>query len=241
MAHNELLLPPKTKVNISNRERIASAAAGAFLLVRGILQIDKKPFTSVASIAAGSILVLRGTSGHCMIREKIGRNTAYTSEHHSALEIRETLIVDKPRQQVYSYWRMLEHLPVFMKHLKQVKEKDSLHSHWEAGMPGIPFSLHWDATIIEELANESLAWRSDEGAMVENAGQVVFKTLPNGSTEIQAFIVYRPPAGETGRLIASALNRTFEKLLREDLQRFRLMVESQELTLSNPESHAPLE
>ena len=58
--------------------------------------------------------------------------------------------MNRPRYQVYAFWRNLENLPRFMKHLANVKEIDSAHSHWEAIIPGNLGRLKWNAIVVKE-------------------------------------------------------------------------------------------
>jgi uncharacterized membrane protein len=51
---------------------------------------------------------------------------------------------------VYAFWRRLENLPLFMKHLSNVTEIDAKHSHWEAVVPGNIGKIKWNAEIVKE-------------------------------------------------------------------------------------------
>jgi uncharacterized membrane protein len=242
MSHNELLAPAShTQPNVGGKERALSVAAGIFMLVRGVRGFTSSPFTSTASILTGGYLLFRGTTGNCPLNTMIGRNSAGANDKGDLLHITEIIQVNRPRQAVYAYWRQLENLPKFMHHLKSVTQIDSRRSHWEARLPGGIGSLEWDATIIHELANYAIAWRSDKGAMVENAGEVEFMPLPGQSTAIRATISYRPPVGQIGYKLSEMFNDTFEEMIREDLQRFKQMAESHELQISTAESQAPIE
>ncbi|WP_432326764.1 SRPBCC family protein [Mucilaginibacter sp. P25] len=43
--------------------------------------------------------------------------------------------MNKPRQKVYEFWRKLDNLPLFMKHLESVEVIDSKYSHWVLKLP----------------------------------------------------------------------------------------------------------
>lgn len=57
--------------NIANSERLLSVAAGAFVLYTGITRMFKKPLSSLAEVAVGSALILRGATGYCPIKDSV--------------------------------------------------------------------------------------------------------------------------------------------------------------------------
>jgi uncharacterized membrane protein len=84
--------------------------------------------------------------------------------------------------------------------------------------------------IVQDIEGEILSWKSAPGAMVDNAGEVVFKEAPgNRGTEVHAHISYIPPAGDLGKAVAKLLNDVFARMIREDIRRFKRMMETGEL------------
>lgn len=67
---------------------------------------------------AGGMLLYRGRTGHCDIYGAMNVDTVHTQE--SGLRIEKVVTVGLPPQQVYEFWRNLENLPRFMKHLESV-------------------------------------------------------------------------------------------------------------------------
>lgn len=221
--------PPITgssRINLEEKERIASVATGLLLFTLGFGKALRLRPLGVIGTAVGIFLVNRGATGYCKLSQKAGRDT--NEKVIDPLIIQETMIINRSRKDVYDAWRKLENLPRFMKHLKKVKQIDKKRSHWEAYIPGgLGTTIKWDAEITQESESNFLAWRSVWDSIVDNAGEVVFKDAAVGfGTEVQATITYRPPAGEVGATIASYFNSTFEKLLREDLRSFKYMLES---------------
>ena len=206
-------------INVNSRERIVSVAVGAFLLAR----LLKKGGLMKALV--GGYLVYRGASGNCPVYGQIQRSR-YTDKAES-VNIRTTLIVNKPRHEVYDFWRKLENLPLFMSHLKTVKEIDETKSHWEANVPGNVTTINWDAEIVKEEEGRMISWRSLPGATVENAGKVDFQdALGRQGTELRIVISYRPPAGKVGSGIAWLLNPMFKKMIRNDVKNFKQYIET---------------
>ena len=57
--------------NIANSERLLSVTAGAFVLYTGITRMFKTPLSSLAEVAVGSALILRGATGYCPIKDSV--------------------------------------------------------------------------------------------------------------------------------------------------------------------------
>lgn len=224
--YNEPPITGSSRINIEQLERVASVATGLLLFSLGLGRAIRLKPLGLLGVAAGAYLVNRGASGNCAILQKAGKDT--NEKVNDALIIRETMFIDRPRQEVFAAWRKLENLPKFMKHLKKVEQLDSKRSHWEANIPGgLGSTIEWEAEITDELEDEYIAWRSVWNAIIDNAGEVAFRDAPIGyGTEIQATILYRPPAGDVGTTIAAYFNSRFEELLREDLLRFKYMLEN---------------
>lgn len=218
---------PGSEKNIGSTERMLSVASGAMMLLSGLWGVKRSPVRSFAKAATGAFLIYRGAKGYCFVNNFLGRNTA-TGEEKKSLEINEVVVVNKPRQQVYAYWRKLENLPKFMKHLKSVYEFDATHSHWEARIPAGMGTLEWDAKISLEIEGEALAWHSEENATVINSGEVAFTDVPGDATIVRVKILYSPPAGEIGAAVASMFNKQFEEMIRADMQRFKEVIEAGE-------------
>jgi uncharacterized membrane protein len=212
-------------VNVGQGERIASAAVGAWLLSSGLNHLLKHPIKGLINTALGGYLLYRGASGHCAVYSSLGKTKGVS--HTNAINIRTGLIVNKPKDEVYAFWRKLENLPLFMKHLASVTEIDSKHSHWEAVVPGNIGKVKWNAEIVKEEAGYLIGWQSIPNSMINNAGKVVFHDALGGQgTELEVVISYHPPAGEIGAGLAKVLTPVFEKMIRQDVMNFKDYIET---------------
>ncbi|HEV7620866.1 MAG TPA: SRPBCC family protein [Flavisolibacter sp.] len=212
-------------VNVGQSERIASAALGAWLLSSGLSSLFKHPVNGLIKAGLGGWLLYRGASGHCPVYESLGKTKGVS--HTPAINIRTGLIVNKPKDEVYSFWRKLENLPLFMKHLASVTEIDSRHSHWEAVVPGNIGKVKWNAEIVKEEQGSLIGWQSIPNSMINNAGKVTFhEALGGQGTELEVVISYHPPAGELGAGLAKVLTPVFEKMIRQDVMNFKDYIET---------------
>ncbi len=225
-------------INVGQSERIASAAVGAWMLSSALSNLTKHPINSLVKLAMGGALLYRGASGHCFVYAGMGKTKGISST--PAINIRTGLIVNKPKAEVYAFWRKLENLPLFMKHLATVTEIDAKHSHWEATLPGNIAKLKWNAEIVKEEEGRLIGWQSIPNSMINNAGKVTFKDAAGGQgTELEVVISYHAPAGEIGAGLAKVINPVFEKMIRQDIMNFKEYIETKhkgetENTNNNP-------
>ena len=78
-----------------------------------------------------------------------------------------------------------------------------------------------------------IAWRSVEGATVNNSGIVGFAEAPAGQgTEVIVDIEYSPPGGAVGAVVAKLFGEEPEQQVRDDLRRFKQVLETGEVVVS---------
>jgi uncharacterized membrane protein len=212
-------------VNVGQTERMVSVGLGAFLLSSGLGNLTRHPIKGLLRTLMGGALLYRGVSGHCPVYASVGKTKGVS--HTQAINIRTGLIVNKPKDEVYAFWRKLENLPLFMKHLATVTEIDAKHSHWKADIPGGIGRIKWNAEIVKEEEGQMIGWQSIPNATINNAGKVSFKEALGGQgTELEVVISYHPPAGELGAGIARSLNPVLEKMIRQDIMNFKDYIET---------------
>jgi uncharacterized membrane protein len=146
----------------------------------------------------------------------------------TTIHVQKTFTIDRPADELYNYWHNFENLPRFMKHLRSVTTKGQ-YSHWVAQGPmGVP--IEWDAELLDEKRGEYLVWRSLPGSAVSNRGSVEFRRATNGSgTEVTVALTYRNPGGKVGAAFAKLFGREPEQQVREDLRRFKALMETGEI------------
>ncbi|MEH0973130.1 SRPBCC family protein [Micromonospora sp. CPCC 205546] len=148
------------------------------------------------------------------------------------IDMEVAVTVNRSPAEAYRFWRDLENLPRFMSHLESVRADDLRRSHWIArGPAGRP--VEWDAEIVDDRPNRSIAWRSLPGTRVPNAGRVLFVPAPGDrGTEVRVRLRYAPPAGALGRAVAKLFGEEPEQQVRDDLRRFKQVVETGEVVRS---------
>ena len=146
--------------------------------------------------------------------------------------VERTVTVNRPRQELYDFWRDFTNFPQFMDNIRSVEKLDDTRSHWVIEAPA-GTSVEFDSRITEDVPGSVIAWESEEGATVPNRGRVEFiDAAPGRGTMVRATISYDPPAGALGRAVAKLLQREPNVQARRDLRRFKQLMETGEVTTS---------
>src|SRR5580765_4346954 len=214
-------------INVGKTERLVSAIAGAAVIA---LALRRRRLRGLL-FPLGGTLLSRAVTGRCPVNRALGRNTAKADRvspvvRGEGIKVERTIIVNRPREEVYHFWRQLENLPRFMDHLESVTVLDEDRSHWVAKAPA-GTKVEWDASIQDEIEYELIAWRSLPGSDIDNAGSVHFIPAGDG-TELRVVLSYDPPAGRVGAAVAELLGEEPEQQVEEDLRRFKQVMEAVE-------------
>jgi uncharacterized membrane protein len=148
------------------------------------------------------------------------------------VNLRESVRLERPVEEVYGFWRRLENLPTFMRNIVSVTDLGGGRSRWVARGPAdVP--IEWDAEIINEIPNKVLAWKSLPGGDVVSAGSVAFEPARHDrGTQLTVTLQYAPPAGRVGSFVASLFGREPSRTIREDLRRLKQLLEAGEIARS---------
>jgi len=153
------------------------------------------------------------------------------------IQVTQVITLNRPADEVYRFWHDFENLPSFMSHLEAVKVTAPRRSTWTAKAPA-GMTVSWEAETVADRPNELIAWRSLEGAAVENHGSVRFVRAPGGrGTEVHVELSYRPPAGSLGAFFAKLFGREPSQQIAGDLRRFKQVMETGEVVHSDASVH----
>jgi uncharacterized membrane protein len=214
-------------------ERIASVAGGAALAAFGVSR--RTPAGLTLAMTSG-IFMYRGIRGRDPLYKLLGINTAKGTagprasvRHLEGIKVERAVTIERPAAELFQFWRNFSNLPRFMQHLEAVEVLDARRSHWIARAPA-GRTVAWDAEILTEQPNELIGWRSLPGADVPNAGSVRFKPAPGDrGTEVHVSLEYDAPGGSAGVLVARLFGEEPDLQVREDLRRFKQIMEAGEV------------
>lgn len=214
--------------NIGPAERIASALGGAVLVALGLTQ---RPRAGLFTAALGAVLLARGAGGYCRIYDRLGISTAPGAQSprggvqgNRGVKIEKSFVVHRPPAELFRTWRNFGNLPHFMSHLESVEVLDGGRSRWTARGPA-GRKVRWEAEVINEHADEMIAWRSLPGSDVDSAGTVRFHPV-HGGTEVRVVLEYAAPGGVLGRAVARLFHAEPAQEIEADMMRFKQMMES---------------
>jgi uncharacterized membrane protein len=233
--------------NVATVERIGSVAIGAALVTYGL---RRRGAGGVAAALLGGAFLERGATGHCHVYQALGVSTgtaeavldrparadvsgrSATVNARKAIKVERNVTIQRSRDELYAFWRNFENLPRFMEHLVSVKVLSPTRSHWEAKGPA-GMTVEWDAELVNDIPNTLIAWKSLPGADVPNAGSVHFTELPgNRGTMVKVEMDVEIPAGKVGLAIAKVFGEDPDREVREDLRKFKQLMETGEITTS---------
>jgi uncharacterized membrane protein len=143
--------------------------------------------------------------------------------------VRVTLAINATPEEVYQFWRKLEHLPRFMQYLESVRETDERTSHWIAKAPG-GVRLQWQSQIVEDRPNQFISWRTHGDSEVNHCGSVRFDMAPGGrGTILKVEMYYGMPGGRMATQAANLFSVAPETVIKDDLRRLKQLIETGEI------------
>jgi hypothetical protein len=135
-------------------------------------------------------------------------------------KVEKSIQVDVPVSTAYNQWTQFEDFPHFMGGVKEVHQHDDQRLHWTAEIAGV--RREWEATILEQVPDQKIAWAATEGAT--NAGAVRFEPVGAGSTLVFLTLEYEPEG--VVEQVGDKLG-IVERQVTSDLERFKALVESE--------------
>lgn len=205
------------------RDRAAGSSSGTWWQIAGALLAvyvltRRGSFGSLFKTVGTGLLVTTASRG------KLGRTAGSNLDRRRAVDIQKSLYIDAPVDQVYAFWSSYENFPLFMSHVREVEDLGNGRSRWSVNGPGgVP--IVWTALLTQQAPDQVIAWRSESGSMLENAGVIRF--LPAGTgTRVNLRFCYYPPAGGAGQAVAELLGSDPRAKLNEDLGRMKNLLEA---------------
>lgn len=149
-----------------------------------------------------------------------------------------TETINRPRSEVYAFWRDFANLQRVMENVTAVQVIDGTHSHWAVSGPGGDYE--WDAVIVADEPDRLIEWESAEGADVAHRGRIEFRDAPAGrGCWVTAAIAYQPPAGFIGKAVAKLTQKEPNIQARRDLRRLKQYLETGEIATTTPPNSVP--
>lgn len=147
-----------------------------------------------------------------------------------------TVTINRPREELYAYWRDFSNLASFMENIEAITVTDANHSHWSVQGPNGVYE--WDSVVTEDVPGSVIAWQADGD--VKNSGRIEFSDAPPGrGSWVRAVMSYDPPGGTIGKVIAKVTQKEPGIQSRRDLRRFKQLMETGEIATTTPPNREP--
>ncbi|HLU68599.1 MAG TPA: SRPBCC family protein, partial [Kofleriaceae bacterium] len=194
--------------------------AGAGGLGAALYGLGRGRLKGALAMAGGGALLLRAVSNRPVARA-IG-----LSGGRRVVDIRKSIQVHAPIDEVFRFWTHVENFPRFMEHILevQVNPENASRSHWVVRGPG-GVKMNWDAEVTRYEPNRIFAWKNLPGSSIEHAGIVHFEEVGPDTTRCHVQMTYNPPVGVVGHAVASLLGADPKSRMDEDLVRFKALLE----------------
>jgi uncharacterized membrane protein len=199
-------------------------AALSVALARG----GRRGRAGVALAAVAGVTALDVLAAARLTGSKAGRAVPGVSGR-TDIYLERSIAVSKTPEECYRFWRSFENLPRFMQSLESVRPLDERRSRWVAKGP-MAMRLEWTSEITADRPGEELAWRTLDDSGAAHAGSVKFEAAPAGRGSIvRISLHYSPLGGALGAGLVKLLGHDPQSLLREDLRRFKQVMETGEI------------
>lgn len=234
----------RTRVNVGQMERVASAALGSTLLAVGAGRTGVS--RALLSLLGGG-LFYRGVSGHCPVYQRIGATTAHARERArsdgsplgpelDAPEVQRSITIGRPAAELLALWQKPAVQAQIMAHFAEVTGGANGSLHWRVQGP-LGRSLSFETTRVEERPGELVRWRSVGGGDLQSEWSVLARPAPgNRGTELTLQVRFDPPGGVLGKALSKLLGAAPRVLVDRALRNFKSLVEAGEIptTFHNP-------
>ena len=216
--------PELMQLNWSPAARLLVGLAGGALLRAGT---RRGGLAGLALGAVGTGLLARAIT-NVPVRSIVGigaTRRAGTGLGRRPLEVRKTITIAAPVEDVFAAWADYENFPRFLSRVREVRDLGDGRSHWVVAGPA-GTAVHWNAVLTQYIPNEVIAWGSEPDAEVPNSGIIHFRPAPDGGTQVSVQLSYSPPAGALGHGLAWLFGADPKQQLDEDLARLKTFLET---------------
>jgi uncharacterized membrane protein len=207
-------VPELMQQNWAPATRLLIVALGAGLAALGFR--SRRP-SAFSMALLGGLLALRGAT-NLPLKRVVG-----IGARRRAVDVRKTIHIEAPREEVFAFFRAFENFPRFMTHVREVRRSGEGRWHWSVDGPA-GTTVEWDAEVSAFVPNEIVAWKTAPGAAIASSGIAKFEDEGNG-TRLDIRLSYNPPAGAVGHALAVLLRADPKRRLDDDLLRLKSLLE----------------
>jgi uncharacterized membrane protein len=165
------------------------------------------------------------------------RELTRTASKDGRMRFVKTIIVDRPPEEVYAFWRDLRNLPRFMERLESIQILSDRISRWKGRAPA-GMTVEWNSEITRDEPDSLMEWRSVEGSQMSTTGAVRFERATGGrGTLVRLEVEYTPPGGPIGAAVARLSGAEPGQQVENGLRRMKQILETGDIVRSEASIH----
>lgn len=224
--------PASTGTGTDRTKRIASAALGGALLVRGL---RRRSLRGIATALVGAWLLSRGLGGTDRVeralrsRGVLGGRGADGTRAPETTDVSRSITVGRDPDELYETWRDPDQFSRIMGHFAEVTAAGEDRLRWTVHGPAGQ-DVSWETRIVAAEPGDLLRWETASDAPVPSEGSVRFRPASGDrGTVVRLTLDFDPPGGTLGTVALERLDVVPATLAGRALSRFKSLAESGEI------------
>ena len=133
-----------------------------------------------------------------------------------AVDLRMTVVVERPIHEVFEFCRDFENFPKIVDVLLDVQDSQDGRSHWAVRSPAGQ-SIEWDAVVTKYVPNSVIAWESVANSLVYAGGLMRFAPLSETETRVDISLTYRPKNTNLAQAIRTLVSQPNSRRVRSEV------------------------
>jgi uncharacterized membrane protein len=137
-------------------------------------------------------------------------------ESRRSVDLRMTVIVERPIAEVFEFCRDFENFPRLVDVLLKVEDFQDGTSHWSVRSPS-GATIEWDSVVTKYVPHSVIAWESEPGSDVLASGLMRFSPLSPEETRVDVTLRYYPRKTKLGEAVRALMAPSNTTRLRAEL------------------------
>jgi uncharacterized membrane protein len=151
-----------------------------------------------------------------------------SSKLHDENTIERRVIIQRPVQTVYEFYRDSRNLPSFLGDVMEIEQTGPATSRWTIQGP-LRIQAHWTIKVTEERTNELIRYETVTSSRLRTSWEIYFSPGPAaGQTEVRE--VMKAPLRRLGRAALALIGKLPAEEVSANLHRLRQVMETGRVT-----------
>jgi uncharacterized membrane protein len=143
-------------------------------------------------------------------------------------EIEAKIVIERPVDEVFSFYRNFKNLPRFLGDVIDVEPIDSVTSHWTIEGP-LGVRVHWMTKVTEERTDKLIRYETITSPPLKTFWEIYFAAGPRvGETTVRE--VMKVPFGTLGRAALALIGKPPNEEIAANLHRLKQIIETGRVT-----------